>query len=268
MFIFDIDHNPRDAAELTAAITAFLRSWITLPLKFAPVTIVGQPPAVSSMTINVTAGQISPENPPAFAKVSGETEPGPTARSFAITGHPVSVAGIPLQLDLSAANAVFVYGRTSSRKLVATLQEATAGKLSIHIAHDDLEAGALALARQGAGSSVSIQKLDITLSSISPTDLNVLLTITARKFVSAIVRVSGRIHIDTELVLTASNLKADAEGMVGTIAANMLQPHLRALEGKPVPLMTFSLGNVKVRDVTIGTAEGLQINAAFGSERA
>ena len=264
MFIFTTDHIPETSAELTAAITAFLQTWIKLPSSATPVAIAGDVPAVSSMTIDVSGGLISVDNPPTFAKLSGDSAPGPTACIFTITGHPVSISDIPLQFDLSATNAVFAYGRNAKNQLIATLQDASDGKLSLHISHDDLESAALRITRHFAGGNVTIQKLDIQLKSVSPTELNVLLTITAKKFVSAIVKVSGRIHIDEQMVATATNLKADAEGMVGSIAANMLQPHLLALESKPLPLMTFSLGNVTIRDVKIDTAQGLQISASFG----
>jgi hypothetical protein len=268
MFIFDTDRIPQTAAELTAAITAFLQSWIQLPSNAKRVTIAGKPPALGSLAIDVSGGMISPANPPTFAKVEGTSSPGPSANAFAIVGHPISIADIPLQFDLTASNAVFAYGRTTDQRLIATLQDASDGKLSLHISDEDLESAALLITRHFAGNSVIIQKLDIALTSVSPTELNVLLTITAKKFVSAIVRVFGRIHIDDQLVATATNLKADAEGMVGAIAANMLRPHLAAIESKPLPLMTFSLGNVKIRDVKIDTADGLQISAAFGSGRA
>jgi hypothetical protein len=265
MFIFDLDRIPETSADLTTAIAAFLRTWITLPPKAEPVTITGSLPVFSSMMIDVSCGQISPENPPPIAKIAGDTTPGPSAALFSIIGHPITIAGIPLQLDLTAQNASFAYGKNTGQKQIATLRDASDGKLSIHISHDDLESGALNAARHFAGSNVTIQSIDIALNSVSPTELNVLLTITAKKFVSAIVRVSGRIHIDADLVLTATALKADAEGMVGTIAANMIRPHLQDLESKPLPLMTFSLGNVKIRDVKIDTTNGLQISAAFGS---
>jgi hypothetical protein len=49
---------------------------------------------------------------------------------------------------------------------------------------------------------------------------------------------------------------------------NMLQPQLTKLEGRPLPLMAFSMGNLKLRGVAVDTADGLHLTASFGSEPA
>jgi len=265
MFVLDTDIVPTTPAELNAAIHSSLAKWILLPTNATAIKITGKMPNLSSMAVDVSRGLIDSVDSIPVELASGETQPGPTAATFTIIGHPISVADIPVQLDLTATKAVFAYARNPNKKLIATLQDAEHGDLSIQLTQTDLEAAAVKIARQFAGDKVAMEKIDIKLTSVSPTQVDVLLTIAAKKFVTAIVRVSGRITIDDRMVATAANLKASADGFVGNIAVNLLQPHLQKLQGRPLPLLAFSLGNVKLRGVEIRTTNGLQITASFGS---
>jgi hypothetical protein len=266
MFNLDTDRIPTNNSELTAAITASLRRAIRLPATATPVIITGSLPKLSALAVDVSAGEIDSSQPLPDPSAPAEQQPGPSAESFTITGDPISLAGVSLLFNLSATHVVFAYARGSAGKLIATLREASAGHLSVDIGHAQLEAGLLAIAQKFAASSgVAITKVQATLTSISPNELDVLLQITAKKFVSAVIRVSGRLSINDQLIAKATNLKADADGMVGGIAVNFIRPHLKEMENQPLPLMAFSLGNVKLRGVAVRTNNGLQIAADFGS---
>ena len=117
-----------------------------------------------------------------------------------------------------------------------------------------------------ARQSVEILKVQTTLNSASPTDLNVLIKITAKKFMTAVVDISGQIEIDDRMRITGSKLKASSSGIAGNVAVGLLQPQLNKLEGRPLPLLNFSLGKMKLRGVAIDTTDGLALTASFGSE--
>jgi hypothetical protein len=76
------------------------------------------------------------------------------------------------------------------------------------------------------------------------------------------------LSINDRMIATASNLNANSDGMVGGIAVNFIRPHLQQLNGRPLPLLAFSLGNVKLRGVNVTTTDGVRIAAQFGSETA
>jgi hypothetical protein len=267
MFIFDTNQIPANTAELTEAITASLRKRITLPASAKPVLATGDLPNLASLAVDVSNGQIDPNQPLPDPTPPADLTPGPQAALFTIVGNPISLAGVSLLFNLSARKVSFAYGHDKAGKLIATLTDASAGHLQVNLTPQQLETGILAIAQKLAASSgVAITKVNVSLNSISPTELDVLLNITAKKFVTAVIRVSGRLSIDDQMIVRASNLNADADGMVGGIAVNFLRPHLQKLNGMPLPLLAFSLGNVKLHGVEVHTANGLQVTAAFGSE--
>jgi hypothetical protein len=264
MFNLDLQSPPTTLSELTTAVDRSLSKWILLPANISPVHAQGTLPKLSSFSVTVTGGKIAGDSLP-FQTLTGPLAPGPTAEQFSISAKPITVSDIPVHLELTATNAAFAYGQSADGKLIAALQDAADGHLAVQINHADLEAGLLQLARQFVGDAVTLQKIDIAFTPISPTEIHVLLKIAAKKFVSTLVTVNGKLKIDDQLVATASDLKASADGMVGSIAVGMLQPQLHKIQGKPLPLMAFSLGNVKLRGVEIHTANGVEITARFGS---
>jgi hypothetical protein len=266
MFILDTDQIPTTTKELTRAITASLRRSIMLSSKAVPVVLIGELPNLKSLAVDVSDGQVDPDQPLPDPTPPKETQSGPSTESFTILGHPISLEGVPLQFDLSAKNVTFAYARNAQGKLIATLQDAADGRLEVQMDHEHLENAILSIAQKvGASSGVTIQKVSAKLVSINPTTADVVLNITAKKFVTAIVRISGRLSINDQMVATATNLNAEGDGMVAGIAVGFIRPHLQQINNQPLPLLAFSLGNVKLRGVEVKTADGLQISARFGS---
>jgi len=266
MFILDSDKIPETAAQLTKAISTSLRRSIKLPGSASPVTLTGELPNLAALSVNVSNGQIDTSQPLPDPTPPDETETGPAAKSFTIQGNPISIEEIPVQFDLSAKNAAFAYARNKTGQLIATLRDAADGHLSVQLEHEHLEEAILAIAKKvSASTGVAIQKVSAKLTSIDPTTVDVLLSITAKKFVTAIVNISGRLSIDNRMVAKASILDAKSDGMVGGIAVNFIRPHLQKLNGRPLPLLAFSLGNVKLRGVNVTTNDGVRIAAEFGS---
>jgi hypothetical protein len=237
-----------------------------LPASASVVYLTGDLPALTSMAVDVSNGEIDTSKPLPDPTPPSKTETGPTATSFTIAGHPISIEDIPLRFDLAAKKVAFAYARNAAGRLIATLRDATDGHLSVQVEHDHLEEAILTIAKKvSASTGVAIQKVSAALTSIDPTTVDVLLNITAKKFVTAIVRISGRLSIDNRMVAKASNLNAESDGMVGGIAVNFIRPHLQKLNGRPLPLLAFSLGNVKLRGVNVTTSDGVRIAAEFGS---
>jgi hypothetical protein len=267
MFILDTDQIPATTQELTRAITSSLKKSIRLPTHAVPVKITGNLPSLSTMTVDVSMGEVDTTQPLPDPKPPKDQQPGPTAESITLSGDPIVVEKIPIQFLLSAKKMSFAYGRNRAGQLVATPRDASDGHLSIQLFQNELNLALLTIARRFAGKhGVKIIKVETSLTSLSPTDLKLLLKITAKKFMTAVVEIAGRVRIDDGMVATATDLKATSSGMVGTVAVNLLQPQLTKLEGQPLQLMAFSLGNLKLRGVAVDTTDGLHFTAKFGSE--
>jgi len=52
--------------------------------------------------------------------------------------------------------------------------------------------------------------------------------------------------------------------MIGSMVAGFIQPKLKSYNGKKVPLMAFSLGDLALRDLKIDVKNGLHVTAGFG----
>lgn len=266
MFVFDTDQIPATSAQLTADITSSLRRKIKLPLGASPVAVAGELPNLASLAVDVSDGVIDTNQPLPDPTVPQNAEPGPTAASLVIRGHPITIEEVALEFDLSASDVVFAYARNDRQELIATLRDAAHGHLSVRIDHEHLEQAILFVAKKVAASSgVAIQKVSASLTSVNPTTVDVLLNVTAKKLVTAMLRISGRLSVDDRLTASATNLNAQGDGMVGGIAANFIRPHLQQLNGQPLPLLAFSLGNVRLRGIKVQTDDGVQIAADFGS---
>ena len=88
----------------------------------------------------------------------------------------------------------------------------------------------------------------------------------ARKFLFRTnIDISGQLDIDDHFNAKVANLKCRAEGTIGSLACGALQPHLQRLEGQSFSLMSFPLGELKMRDVRITVADTVEITADFGS---
>jgi len=81
---------------------------------------------------------------------------------------------------------------------------------------------------------------------------------------SGVVHLRGKIDIDDGLIATLSNLACGGEGMIGSMAAAMINTQLKANEGKKIPLMAFSMGDVSLHDVKIAVTDVVEVTAEFG----
>jgi len=65
---------------------------------------------------------------------------------------------------------------------------------------------------------------------------------------------------------TVSKLDAEGEGVIGSMASGLVKSKLKPYEGQTFPLMTFSLGDVALRDLKIDVRNNVQVTADFGSK--
>jgi hypothetical protein len=265
MFVLETDEFPKTTEQLTTALNDSLRRWIEragAPMASAT----GTYPALLSGEIDISGGTIAADTPLPDVQPATALEKGLSVKRFRLVGKPLRVRGVAMELELTASDATFAYARNRAEKPVVVLQDAREGQLHASISRADLESAMLQAARAAAEpNGIAVQRVEAMLSTPNPRELDARLTITAKKFVTAVVRVRGRASIDDQLHAKLSGLLAEGEGMVAKLAVGLLQGHLQKLEGQQFSLLAFSLGNVRLRDVgfRVDPASSLFIEAAF-----
>jgi hypothetical protein len=148
------------------------------------------------------------------------------------------------------------------------LADAEDGEVTAEITKDDIEAvllsaGTIAAKQQG----VTLQELELELTSRGERSVAVAARVKAKKFmVSGVLHVAGAVEIDEELNATPTGLSCRGEGIIGGTAASFVQKYIKEYEGKPIPLMAFSFGDVTLRDLEIEVNNSLRVSAAFGKQ--
>jgi hypothetical protein len=261
MIILDATDLPATAEQLTSLVDRFVRRYVDR-LGPAAVKIDGQMPRLSRVMLDLSGGIVSPNRPPE-AEPAGPVVDGPVVDSLSVSAHPITVQGASADFDVSATGVTFATGKSADGKLLATLKSAAEGSLKFKIARKQLEAAILTAAKTAtAAAGVEIKAVDLQLTSAGPRTVNVLLAITVKKFMTAVVKVSGRLSVDDLMVASATGLKVDGDGMAGSIAAGFIRPHLQTIEKAGV--FDLSIGGISVRDLAITTTDGLQLDATFG----
>jgi hypothetical protein len=258
---------PRTSEELAAALQEGLGEVLKFPAgHIAVVTEGGVYPAIEKVKVDLSGASVAAAAPPPPPKPRGEREAGPTVGELAVVGKPILYQGRPIEFELNARGAKFDFARDERGKAMLVAREAESGNVAVNIAGEDLKYILRTAAAEGARrQGVTIQDLDVKLTNQGPRTVDANVRAKARKMVmSGTVTLRGRVDIDDALVATVSNLSCAGEGMMGNMAAGMIQGVLRSYEGKRFPLTTFSMGGLALRDLQISTATGLRVTAAVG----
>jgi hypothetical protein len=258
---------PTSSDELATAIQEALADVFTFKKKDAVSIDGGKFPALKTVSLDLDDAAVTvPKNPPKPIGV-GKRKPGVTVDKLDISGHPIRYQKAKLELGVTAKGLTFDFDRDKKNHPLLVLTDARDGKVDAKITKADLQAvlldaATLAAKQQG----VTIQDLHVDLQA-KGTRMILDAKVKAKKMMmSGVVNVSGQLEIDDELVATVSNLKCTGEGMIGGAAAGFLQPKLKSYDGTAIPLMTFSLGDVTLRDLKIKVDNSIQVTAAFGSK--
>jgi len=226
-------------------------------------------PLLASVKVDLTDARIKTESPPPPPrKPAGDRQPGPTVERLNVFGKPIRFPDGTANFDLSATDATFDFARDVQSRPLLVLTGAQSGHVDFSIGAADLQSLLRAAATAGAKlQGVTIQDLQVTLTSQGPRTIDAVVRVKAKKMMmSGAVILRGRVGIDDALVATISNLSCTGEGMMGNMAAGMIQAKLRQFDGKQIPLTTFSLGELALRDLKISTDNGLRVTADVGKK--
>ena len=260
---------PESADDLASAITEALAQVLTLSKKDAAVTAEGgKYPSIRKLRVNLNNAQVSATEPPPKPQPTGKRQKGIEVEQLEVTGKPIKYENNRLELELKASGVSLDFARDRKGQPLLVLADAKRGHVQAKMSKDDLEALARAAAEMAAkGQGIRIEDLDLTLSGEGKRSLAADVRVKAKKMmVSGVVRISGRVDIDDELNATVSKLDAEGEGMIGSMASGLVKSRLKPYEGRTFPLMTFSLGDVTLRDLKIDVKNNVQVTAEFGSK--
>jgi len=260
---------PRSGDALADSIRDALAEVLTLPKKGTPVTVdAPKYPAIKSIKVDLSDAAISVEEPPTKPKPTGKREPGVHVDRLEVTGRPVRYETSKLELDLKAKNVDFDFGKDKGGQALLVLTAAEEGSVDAKISKADIRTLATAAATAAAKQQgVTVQDVEVDLRSQGKRSVTADVRVKAKKMlVSGVIRITGRLDVDDELNATISELDCTGEGMVGTVAAAALRSKLKPYNGRQVPLVAFSLGDVVLRDLKIDVKNGLHVTAGFGGK--
>ena len=253
---------PASAAELIEALQAGLAA-----RGFAPARVQVEAaawPELEALTIDLSGARITRDVQLPEAAQAGAEEL--RCARVEIVGAPLHFEGTPVRLRLEAKGVVFGCGRSALGELLLALRTATDGSVEIQIARTDLEAMLQRVAVVVAGGhGVEVKKTVLRLNAEHSRMLKVEAEVTAKMFVmSAAVKLAGEVAVDDTLRARLSHLRVSADGMVGAMVNSVARPFLEKWEDREFPLLAFSLGGLKLRDVRVEGGEALRLAAHFG----
>ena len=261
---------PASAEELSSAIEGAIGEVFALPKKGAGVTVEGGAkfPHLKHVRIDLSGARLSTTEPPPKPEGVGKRKPGVTVDRLEVEGHPIHYEQAKLDFDFHATGLQLDFDRDKQGRPLLVLVDADDGAVDAKIKKKDLEAVLLAAATIAAKEQgVTVKELDLDLRSTGDRSVAADVRVKAKKMmVSGVIHIRGRVDIDDELNAKVSKLDCDGEGMVGTMASGLVKSKLKPYEGKVFPLMTFSLGDVTLRDLKIDVKKDIQVSAEFGSK--
>jgi len=257
---------PGSAEELESAINEALAEYFDATDEQSVASVSGEFPKLKSVMIDLDDAEIRTSKTPPKPKPGGKRQRGPTVQKFDLSAQPIRYEQAGLYLKLTASDLKFDFDRDRKGAPMLVLTGAGSGKVDARISKADIEALATEAATMAAeGQGITIQELDLKLTSSGPRSIAAEVRVKARKLlVSGVIHITGQLDIDDELNATISDLECTGEGLIGNTAAALVQPKLKPYDGKTIPLMTFSLGDVVLKDVKIDVAKkDLHVTAAF-----
>ena len=258
---------PENADELAEGIGEALAQVLTLSKKGDAVSAEGKFPSIKKLRVNLNNAQVSATEPPPKPQPAGKRQKGITVDQLEVSGKPIKYENNQLELELKASGVTLDFARDKKGNPLLVLADAREGSVRAKMSKDDIESLARAAAEMAAkGQGIKIEGLELTLTGEGKRSLAADVRVKAKKMmVSGVVRISGRVDIDDALTATVTKLDAEGEGVIGAMASGLVKGKLKPYEGRTFPLMTFSLGDVRLRDLKIDVKNNVQVSAEFGS---
>jgi hypothetical protein len=232
----------------------------------APVTVLDHSyPHLDAINVSLDGARLRADapQPPILSAASPAFE----VDQFSVHASPLFLGPAAVDLSLSARDVRLGQGKDSTDQIVLSLASAADGKIEISATQTDLEVLIAKLARdQASKQGITIDDVRLKLRQKSAQSVAAEVHLRAKKlFLSASIRVTGQLDLDDQLNLKVSGLNCTGDGGIATVACGILTPYLRKIEGREFPLMSLSVGQVRLRDVRVAVGDKLRATAEFGS---
>jgi hypothetical protein len=265
MFPLNTAIFPANGADLTRLLNESLSKLFVVDAD--PVSIREESyPHLQKLSISLDCARLR-ANPPLPPVIIGETSRALEIDELDLIASPLSVDTAAVNLSLSAHEVRLGQGKDAGGQIVLCLESAAQGHIEISLPQSDLETLIATLARNQAGKQgITIDRGQLKLTQKDPHSLAAEVRLRARKlFLSASIRVTGRLDLDDELRLKISDLNCTGDGGIASLACGILKPYLQKIDGREFPLMSLPLGEIRLRDVQLNVGDQLRVTAEFGS---
>jgi hypothetical protein len=268
MFPLAGNEFPTSAAELSSAIEDAIGQTFSLRTNGRCVAIKGAEdfPHLEHVRIDLSGARLSSTEPPPKPLGVGKRKPGITVDRLEVEGHPIHYEQAKLDFDFHATDLRLDFDRDKQGRPLLVLADAKDGAVDAKIKKKDLEAVLLAAATLAAKEQgVTVKELELDLRSTGARSVAADVRIKAKKMMmTSVLHVAGAAGVDDELNATLSGLTCTGEGLIGGAAAAFLQKHLKQYDGRKIPMMALSLGDLALRDLEIDINGTVHVSAAFG----
>ena len=222
-------------------------------------------PTVDRLHVDLTDARLSRE-----LRLPEPGAPGPErihVTKVDVHAAPLFFESAPLTLTLNAADASLALAHTTGGDSLLTLARTAHGEVVIEASRADLQELAHKLIVEAASKQgVDIKRTELEVTSRTPRSVEFRAVVTAKMFVmSATVAVSGDVSIDDDLNARFENLKCAGDGMIASTANAFLRPQFQRLQNRKFPLLAFSIGDARLRDIRIEAGETIRVSAEIGS---
>lgn len=224
-------------------------------------------PHLDLISISLDGARLRP-NPPRPPVVSDEASAALEVNQLTLTASPLYLGPAVVNLSLSAHEVRLGRGKDPDGQVVLSLDSAAEGKIEFSIAQTDLEALIIELAGiQARKQGIMIDDVQLKLRQENERSFAAEVHFRARKlFLSASIRVTGRLDLDDQLNFKVSELNCTGGGgAIASLACGILTPYLQKIDGREFPLMLLRVGRVHLRNVRLSVGDNLTITAEFGS---
>jgi hypothetical protein len=261
---------PSSGEELVSALTEGLSQAATLPAGRAVVEVDSDDyPSVQALRIDLTEARVRDEFQP--ARPNGERRPGLTVGRLEILGRPVYSGPAAIYYEVALTDARLDFQQDSLGRNLLIPMDARSGRVAVRMSQADFEALLLCQMRATAGRyGITVENLQWSWQSRDDRSLGAQARVAAGKSlgfltVPAVIRGGGHLHIDDQLNARISGVSCEGEGVVGTLLVALAQHRLKRLEGAIIPLASYSLGQLRLRDLKMRCQDGPEAEALFGS---
>ncbi len=253
---------PTNASALTEALTRGLQERGVTPRK---VEVEGATfPQVETLCIDLSGAQLTREiRFPDAAGTSGN--PLEIAR-LELIGAPVFFEKAPVEVRL-VAERVVSHLEMNAGSGCLVLESAAAGTVFVEATRGALEALLHTIAVEAAAKQgLEVKKTKLTFTQEGPRTVAFRAEVTAKVFVmSASLALTGRLNIDDAMNARISDLSLDGDGMILKLASGYARPHLDRLEGRVFPLLAFTAGGLRLRNLELTAGDTLKVRAELGA---